>query len=206
MAALYWTGNRRMKFPGRGQDIIASLCGKNQALALGDDDARRLLTRMIAAQMAFELGTRWGTKTAGVGRPQSKDSISYDSEPVINWDWQDGASRQPKQIAGTDGEPLPGQIFFPVTAQDYLGVSVTSPTPSIPGVTVPAVPVETKPITQSKTIWFNVAAIVATYILGHEGALAALGLDAQTVVLVVGAANLVLRAISSKALTFSLVK
>lgn len=106
-------------FPSRAQDIVVTLYQSHKDLASGDDDQRRSLTKLMAEQIRFELGPEWGTKSAGVGRPQSKDSIArLTNGRLFGCDWQNGGSREP---FGTIGCPeIPGQIFIPVDPINHL--------------------------------------------------------------------------------------
>lgn len=106
-------------FPSRAQDIVVTLYQQHKDLASGDDDQRRSLTKLMAEQIRFELGPEWGTKSAGTGRPQSKDSIArLTNGHLFGCDWQNGGSREP---FGTIGCPeIPGQIFIPVDPVNHL--------------------------------------------------------------------------------------
>lgn len=142
-------------FPQRGIEIIDALYANHKGLAHGDDDARRMLTRMIAEQMRFELGS-WSTKSAGSGRPQSKDSIALPvgtAGAFCNWDWQHGSTRVRTINAGTRGEFINDQQPLPTSAVNHLGGIVAPPEPP----TAPPVPPSPTPISDSV-----MAAIVAS--------------------------------------------
>lgn len=106
-------------FPSRAQDIVVTLYQQHKDLASGDDDQRRSLTKLMAEQIRFELGPEWGTKSAGTGRPQSKDSIArLTNGHLFGCDWQNGGTKEP---FGTISCPeLPGQIFIPVDPVNHL--------------------------------------------------------------------------------------
>jgi hypothetical protein len=89
-------------------------------LAVGNDDQRRELTRMIAEQIRFELGPGWGTKKAGPANPPSKDSITFNDPATLwNWDWQNGATREP--IPPGEMTDITGQVFIEVSPINHLG-------------------------------------------------------------------------------------
>lgn len=51
----------------------------------------------------------------------------------------------------------------------------------------------TKNFLTSKTLWMNVALMIATYVLAHQGVLMQFGLDTDQIAMVIGAANMVNR-------------
>ena len=115
-----------MQVPDRLVGIATLLHDQNLALASGDDNARRALTLLIAQQAAHDLGMQWGTKSAGNGRPASKDAIAFQAPDgrLYSWDWQNGDTRNVS--SGRDLEDITGQVFLPVTPQDHLrGVPAT---------------------------------------------------------------------------------
>ena len=78
----------------------------------------------------------WGHKSAGPGRPHSKDVVCTES-PFIGWDVVLGAgTRNPILTLNGDSIVLVGQIFEPVTAQDFLGNII--PLPPVPPTDVDA--------------------------------------------------------------------
>lgn len=122
------------EFPSRAQDLVVTLYQSHQELARGDDDQRRSLTKLMAEQIRYELGPEWGTKSAGVGRPQSKDSIArLTNGRLYGCDWQNGGSREP---FGTIGCPeIPGQIFIPVDPINHLAAPPVVVLPPVPPAT-----------------------------------------------------------------------
>lgn len=125
-----------MQYPERVQKIIDALWASHRDLANGDDDQRRALTLLISQQIRFEKGPSWGTKSAGAGRPPSKDTIVEQwGETLLGWDWQNGTTRQPNQYPAS--QDLTGQIFIAVDAIDHLGVSAP---PALPADPPPASP------------------------------------------------------------------
>lgn len=60
---------------------------------------------------------------------------------------------------------------------------------------------ETKSWYKSKTLWGNVGAMVAGYLLNNAGVLQQAGLDAQSQVVVLAIANMVLRFVTNSGLT-----
>ena len=118
-------------FPVRGVEIVQELYGLNRHLAEGNDPDRRLLTRAIAGQFAFEFGPDWGTKSADPTRPPSKDSlVKKEGGKLWSWDWQDGDTREPQVKAGDTAEDVTGQHFIAVEPIDYLELSAPAPTPA----------------------------------------------------------------------------
>lgn len=122
-------------FPERGAKIIDTFYEQNIMLAHGDDDQRRTLTRIIAEQMRFEFGA-WSVKSAGPGRPQSKDSLALpqgDSGAFCNWDWQNGTTRKRAVEPGMVGDFIADQILLPTEAVNRLGntpAPLPTPVPS----------------------------------------------------------------------------
>jgi hypothetical protein len=137
-------------FPQRGQEIIDALYAQNVALATGDLDQQRLLTRLIAEQISFELGPRWGIKAASPTRPPGPSELAFNAPPLYIYRWSDGDGH----VTGLPGSPLHppllmpldqsrGQVFIPVDPVDHLRVSDTRPPPrSDP----PAPPVDLAPL------------------------------------------------------------
>lgn len=123
-----------MRVPDRVVEICRALWSRD--LAEGDDDARRALTRLIAEQVAFELGPQWGTKRADPGRPPSKDAVAYqlvavrDGQVVgttglLAWDWQNGTTREVNPAG--EMQDITGQVFIPVAPTNHLGESGAPP-------------------------------------------------------------------------------
>ncbi len=54
-----------MRFPERAQQIADAIYRRNIDLANGSDDTRRILMRVMAEQLHFELGPAYGVKSAG---------------------------------------------------------------------------------------------------------------------------------------------
>jgi len=138
-------------FPARGRLIIQNLYEANRALAAGSENQQRLLTRLIAEQMAFELGPAWGCKAATPTRPQGPSELAYLEPPLWIWRWSDGDGH----VTGTMGAPLPtpllmpleqsaGQTFLAVDPIDHLQVSATRPPSRPPDSPLP--PVDVGPI------------------------------------------------------------
>lgn len=122
-----------MTLPQGSAAIIDQMFQKFETLARGTDDQRRELTFKICQVFNARLGPRWGTKKAGPGNPQSKDSIAYilDSGNLDVWDWQSNATRQ--RIIN-DGQqptwPNTPHIFIETPAHDWLAPApVELPTP-----------------------------------------------------------------------------
>jgi hypothetical protein len=119
-----------MRFPQEAVRACDELYERNKPLAHSDsDDDRRQLTRLIAEQVAFALGDRWGCKKrTGLGDEwRSKDAIAYreDDGTASVWDWQSGATR--RRVVGAGDEPtyphlsLQEAAFIPVAATNHLG-------------------------------------------------------------------------------------
>lgn len=127
-------------FPQRGADIIDALVVQNWGLAQGGDDQRRQLTRMIAETMKFELGG-WGTKSADMSRPPSKDALSIPGgdDAFCNWDWQNGVTRVRQIHPGQPGERITDQVFIAVVAKNHL-TSQPPPPVVVPPVVAPGDP------------------------------------------------------------------
>ena len=121
---------RRCGFRKKRFGRVTSLTISNRSLAHSDsDDDWRQLTRLIAEQIAFALGDRWGCKKpAGLGYEwRSKDALAYreDDGTVSVWDWQSGASR--RRVVNAGDEPdyprlTAGEAaFVPVAGANHLG-------------------------------------------------------------------------------------
>lgn len=117
-----------MLFPKRGVEIIDAFLSARQYqdLANGSEFDRRLLTRLIAEQMAFELSPDWGLKAQSPDHPQSKDSLAFtlsteDNSSFLVWDWQNGNTRERQITDQTPGVEITGQLFIPVEPRDVLG-------------------------------------------------------------------------------------
>lgn len=110
-----------MQVPDRLVVIAQALHDAHLDLATGTDDQRRALTKLIAEQAAHDLGMQWGTKTAGAGRPPSKDAIAQmlSDGRLLSWDWQNGETRNVS--ASRDLEDITGQQFIPVVPSNHLG-------------------------------------------------------------------------------------
>jgi hypothetical protein len=136
-----------MELPTRALEIIDDLWATHLDLARGDDDQRRALTKIMAEQICFELGPRWGCKKASETRPQSKDAIAFNGpEGLCCWDWQQGTSREPRrppffwsaaELIRTNGGK--SQVFIPVSPVNHLGASPVPPLPPAPKPPAPPV-------------------------------------------------------------------
>ena len=127
-----------MRLPDAAQAIVVALYRKHLDLARGDDDQRRQLTSKIAETVRFTLGPSWGWKSAGSGRPPSKDAIAQQDGAILwGYDLFNGATREPNDRP--EAENITGQVFIAVPPVDHLGTSVppTIP-PTIPPTTPPS--------------------------------------------------------------------
>jgi hypothetical protein len=107
-----------MQLPDRVKQIITILADRFPDLRKGDDDQRRALTLKFAQQIRFELGESWGTKSAGQGRPPSKDAVARMFEgKLYGADVINGSTREPQF---PDMEELPGQLFISVNPVNHL--------------------------------------------------------------------------------------
>jgi hypothetical protein len=123
-----------MKLTQRHVDVINVMYERNTTLAHGSEEDRRVLTRMIAEQLAFENGPSWGTKAQGATHPQSKDAIAFQTSTSKKdfeiWDWQNGTTRAPQVHVGQAGVPVTGQWFISVSPVNHL--ASTGPEPPEP--------------------------------------------------------------------------
>lgn len=114
--------------PARVAEIAQALYEQNRSLAQGTDDDRRVLTRKIAEQTRYELGSEWGTKASSRNNPQSKDAIAMQTGGRLYvWDWQNGSTREPQIRAGQPGDDVTGQYFISVDPVNHLSVGTTPP-------------------------------------------------------------------------------
>lgn len=111
-------------FPSRGVQIIDAFLSDRdkQALAMGSDDQRRSLTKMIIEQLVFDFPQdSYSWKSADPGRPPSKDSIARTvGGRLCNWDWQNGQTRQRAVQTGQIGEDITGQNPIYVAGVNHL--------------------------------------------------------------------------------------
>lgn len=116
-----------MQIPEKVVSITKLLWAQHIDLARGDDNQRRALTKIIAEQVRFALGPSWGTKSAGEGRPPSKDAIAYVDEAGRLWGWDslNGGTREVSSIR--EMEDITGQEFLPVLPIDHLNTGAVSP-------------------------------------------------------------------------------
>jgi hypothetical protein len=122
-----------MQLPKRAQEIIDTLYGLHRADFERDDDSRRAMMRLVAEQLAFELGPAYGVKSVA-GHPQGQSTIAYTGEPNFGgWRILDGDG----SITGITHAPIPNppwqefpdQVFIAVTPTDHLGIGSVPPAP-----------------------------------------------------------------------------
>lgn len=127
-----------MTFPQRAYAIVVALASKHPELAAGNDTQRAKLTRMMAEQIRFELGPKWGHKSASPTRPPSADGIAaQEGGRLYVWDWQHGTTRAILVRPGQAGEDITGQHFIDVSpGKNHLGEPIPpvepAPTPGTP--------------------------------------------------------------------------
>jgi hypothetical protein len=88
------------------------------------ENKARVWTRQLAEQLKFSVPAEdWGTKNAGGGRPQSKDSISrIISKRLINFDVMTGVGTgSPRLVGDPQGADITGQTFMSVEPVNHLG-------------------------------------------------------------------------------------
>lgn len=84
----------------------------------------RAWVRGLAQQIVFSTGdSSYGTKSAGPGRPQSKDAIAQQQgTKLFGWDMLSGAGTgSPTLIADPGTMDITGQIFIAVEPFDHIG-------------------------------------------------------------------------------------
>ena len=115
--------------PKQIQDVVRELWKRNKHLSSGSstDEKRRSLTKMIVEQVVYLFGNNYGWKTAGEGRPPSKDSLARKEEDgrLISWDLFLGTTQEP--ITDPVSEDITDQIFISVTPVNHLGSTIPSP-------------------------------------------------------------------------------
>jgi len=103
--------------------VIRALHAQHLTLALGDDEARRLLQQKIVETAVARFSDEgWGWKKASEGRPPSKDSIANNRLApghVLAWDCFNGATREP---ARSEAFTIDDQIFISLTGRNLTGV------------------------------------------------------------------------------------
>lgn len=118
----------KMRLPDDVQDIVNLLYVNHRNLAEGDDDQRRALTKLIAETTRFRKGPDWGWKTAGTGRPPSKDAIAKkDNGRLLGWDLFNGTTRAPNDHP--ESEDITGQIFIEMQPVDHIADEPQLPPP-----------------------------------------------------------------------------
>lgn len=126
--------------PAAACDTLQRLGAKFGSLNQGDDDQRRQFALIVAEQFAFSFPNQgWGSKSAGAGRPQTKDVVARQGMMGLEgWDLVDGATRQ---VTCTSHVDLQGQVFIAVAPRDHLGGSPPPPPPGpLPGPLPPPPP------------------------------------------------------------------
>ena len=110
-----------MKLPDHIFAVVRAVHAANLSLANGDDDQRRSLQKKIVETAVARFpGQGWGWKSAGQGRPPSKDAIANNKLQqghLLGWDCFDGGTRQPAQ---GDSELIDGQVFIELQGIDHL--------------------------------------------------------------------------------------
>lgn len=125
-----------MEFPPRAQAIVDALWAMNTPLATGDLNQQRLLTRLMAEQICFELGPLWGCKASTPTNPQGPSNIAFNAATgLVGFRWSDGDGSV-THIPGAPLHPpvfldLAGQHFIPVEPIDHLR-TVPEPAPTPP--------------------------------------------------------------------------
>jgi len=136
-----------MRLPERAQQIVDAIYRLHVDLSNGTDDTRRALMRLMAEQLAFELGPAYGVKSAGPGRPQGPSQIAYNGpEGLGGWRILDGDGSMTdvknSPIPNPTWQEFPDQIFLPVDPIDHLGAR---PAPAPEPIPVPPPPVVVDP-------------------------------------------------------------
>jgi hypothetical protein len=98
----------------------------------------------LAEQVQFDTGDPdWGVKNAGGGRPQSKDSLTYNGPRLFNYDLLTGVGTgHPSLNLAVRGEDITGQSFMRVTAVNHLGGGPPKTPPKTPPAQPPTDPGE----------------------------------------------------------------
>lgn len=109
------------QLPEDVKKVIAQYATK-YPIPVSNETASQDWTHKLAQQLKFSFPSAgWGHKSAGSGRPHSKDVVAL-SSPFVGWDVILGAgtSNPTLQLDG-DSIDLSGQVFEQVDAQDFLG-------------------------------------------------------------------------------------
>ncbi len=144
-----------MRFPSRAQEIVDQFYSRERRAFEESDDTRRGIVRLIAEQLAFELGPHYGNKAATHTNPQGPSTIAYESTNGTLGGWRviDGDG----SVTGIANAPLPdppwqsfaGQMFIARDPIDHLGISAMpdppAPLPSPPVVVEPPAPATPAP-------------------------------------------------------------
>lgn len=93
---------------------------------------RQEWTHRLAEQFRYSFGTPWGHKSAGPGRPHSKDAIAYKfGDAFWAYDTINGATGA--LISNPDPIDIHGQIFEVVAPVNHMGAPVPPPPDEDPG-------------------------------------------------------------------------
>jgi hypothetical protein len=116
-----------MQLPNPVRDVIQQYANK-YPIPAGDEAASQEWTHKLAQQLKFTFPyDGWGHKSAGSGRPHSKDVVAIAS-PFIGWDVILGAGTLSPTLSLTgDSIDLTGQLFEQVEAKDFLGTTPVPP-------------------------------------------------------------------------------
>jgi hypothetical protein len=122
---------KMMKLPVEVQQVIQEYANM-YPLPVNNEEGASNWTHALCQQLNFSFPSAgWGHKSAGPGRPHSKDVVCT-MNPFIGWDvvLAAGGPNPTLQLNG-DSIDLSGQIFEPVSPVDYLG-STPPPPPNPP--------------------------------------------------------------------------
>lgn len=131
-----------MNFPENAKPIVDQFVQKFPVPTGGDvNDQCRRWCLMLAEQVKFSTADpNWGVKRADGGRPQSKDSITYNAGSAIwNFDMLTGVGTgSPTLVRWPEGVDITGQTFMPVNAINHLADQGTPSEPPPPSQQPPA--------------------------------------------------------------------
>ena len=118
-----------MKLPSDVQLIIAQFASKFP-IPVNDEIGSQNWTHRLCQQLKFSFpASGWGHKSAGAGRPHSKDVVAL-SSPFTGWDVILGAgTSSPTLTLNGDNLDLTGQLFETVDAVNFLDSAPPIPPP-----------------------------------------------------------------------------
>lgn len=183
--------DRRPMFPARAAEVIDTFLSNPDytKLALGNDNQRRELTKIIVEQLEFEdPSAGFVTKSASPTRPVSKDAIGIVVDGKLHcWDWQNGTTRLRSVQEGDLALEIFDQNPLPVVGVNHLGVQVNQPQTPAPATGTPLPPLaDNREISEKLDRVVDLLGSVVTLIAQVAGGVDAIARTQQAEAVVLG--------------------